>query len=80
VSNAPVERKVKASTAGCYLLGVAGLAVIEALSGDVSLLSWLPDLAEVLVVPLLPAAAAFFAGYRVQHTPRPDDSPPPYLR
>ena len=67
---APVERKVKFASAAAYLAGVAGVAVLQALAGDTQLLTGLPDAVEVLVVPLLPAAAAFAAGWRARHTPR----------
>lgn len=68
-----IEAKVKASTVGAYLLSLAGLAIVNAVTDDASLLGPLPDWLETVVVPLLPAAAAFLAGYQAHHTPRPDD-------
>jgi len=68
---APVERKVKASTLGTYLAGVAALAVVNVFVGDASLISGLPDAVEVLVAPVIPALAALIAGYNAKHTPRP---------
>ncbi len=67
---APVETKVKASTVGTYLAGVAALAVVNALVADASLISGLPDVVEVLVAPVFPALAALVAGYVARHTPR----------
>lgn len=66
-----VETKVKAATLATYLVSVAGLAIVNTVAGDASLLGPLPDLLEALIVPLLPAAAAFLAGYQARHTPRP---------
>lgn len=67
---APVEAKVKASTAGSYLASVAGLSVLDAVAGMPRLVGFLPDMLEPLVLALVPAAAAFLSGYQARHTPR----------
>ncbi|MGC5009732.1 hypothetical protein ACLQ2R_03100 [Streptosporangium sp. DT93] len=71
-SRPPIERKVTASTVGAYFGSVAGLAVLQALGADVSILGPLPDLLESLIVSLLPGGIAFIAGLKAKHTPRPD--------
>ena len=68
----PVEWKVKMASAGTYLGSVAGLAVLQALNADLSLIDFLPDWAETLIAPLVPTGIAWFAGYAARHTPRPD--------
>ena len=68
----PVETKVKAMTLASYLAGVALLAVLQVISDNPSLISFLPDWAEALTLPLLPTAIAAVAGYKAKHTPRPD--------
>lgn len=68
----PVEVKVKAMTLVSYLGGVAGVAVLQALNADHSLIEFLPDWVEAVAIPLLPTALAAVAGYRAKHTPRPD--------
>lgn len=83
----PIEKKVKASTVAAYLASVAALAIVGTVSDNPMLVAGLPDLAEALLLPLLPALATLFAGYKAQHTPRPDLAPdetappvPPSLR
>ncbi|MEV1177279.1 hypothetical protein [Nonomuraea sp. NPDC049784] len=71
-SKPPVETKVKAMTLVSYLSGVAGMAVLQAVSNDPSLISWLPDWVEAITLPLLPTALAAVAGFKARHTPRPD--------
>lgn len=67
---APIEAKVKAATAATYLASAAALVVVNLVTSDASLLGPLPDALEPFVVSLLPAAAAFLAGYKARHTPR----------
>jgi VIT1/CCC1 family predicted Fe2+/Mn2+ transporter len=74
---AVVEAKVKSAAVATYLVSVAALAIVNAVTSDASLLGPLPDWAEALVVPVLPAAAAFLAGWNARHTPRPDLPPAP---
>lgn len=69
VDPAPIERKVTAATVGAYLAGLAGLAILNGIA-DANLIAGLPDLAEVMLAPLLPAAVAFLAGFIARHTPR----------
>lgn len=69
-NNAPVETKVKASSAATYLVGVAVLAVINAVQGETALISALPDWAEPFLLAVLPAAGAAVAGWYAPHTPR----------
>lgn len=65
----PVERKVTAATLAAYLAGLAGLAVVNGIA-DADLIAALPDLLEMMLAPLIPAAATFLAGYVTRHTPR----------
>ncbi|GAA1769837.1 hypothetical protein [Nonomuraea bangladeshensis] len=68
----PVETKVKAMTLTAYLSGVAGMAVLQAVSADPSMISFLPDWVEAILLPLVPTALAAVAGWQARHTPRPD--------
>ncbi|MFI5955801.1 hypothetical protein [Cryptosporangium sp. NPDC051539] len=67
------EPKVTWATIGSYVAGVVGLTILQFLDADLTLLAWLPDPIETAVVPLVPAAAAFIAGYRTRHQARPGD-------
>lgn len=66
----PVETKVKASSAVTYLVGVAGLSIVNAVQGEPVLISALADWLEPFVLALLPAAGAAIAGWSAPHTPR----------
>lgn len=66
----PVETKVKASSAATYLVGVAGLSVVNAVQGEPVLISGLADWLEPFVLAILPAAGAAIAGWMAPHTPR----------
>lgn len=66
-----IEGKVKAAAVASYLGLVALLAILNGVA-DTNLVSALPDVVEVLVAPILPAAIALVAGYVTKHTPRPD--------
>ncbi|MFF3310470.1 holin [Streptomyces sp. NPDC002952] len=70
--SAPIETKVKASTALSYLASLAGLAILNGVSTDPSLISGMPDALEPFVLALIPAAAAWVAGWAAPHTPRSD--------
>jgi len=70
-SSPPIERKVKAATIAVYIATSALLGILNGVT-DANLVAGLPDWLEVFVAPLLPAAAAWIAGYRAKHTPRPD--------
>jgi hypothetical protein len=69
---APVEKKVKASSALAYLASLAGLAILGAVSDDPSLISGMPDALEPFILALVPAAASAVAGWAAPHTPRAD--------
>jgi len=69
---APVEAKVKAATLATYLGSVGVLAVLQAVSGDLSLIAFLPDWLETILVPLVPTAITAVSSYKADHTPRPD--------
>ncbi|GAA4945825.1 hypothetical protein HD597_006732 [Nonomuraea thailandensis] len=71
-SKPPVEAKVKAMGLTAYLAGVAGMAVLQAVADDPSMIAFLPDWIEAIALPLVPTALAAVAGFKAQHTPRPD--------
>ncbi|MGW2209900.1 holin [Streptomyces sp. NPDC001781] len=71
-SSAPIEKKVKASTALTYLISVAALAILGAVTNDPSLISSMPDALEPFVLALIPAAGSAVAGWAAPHTPRSD--------
>lgn len=66
-----VETKVKAGAVASYLGLAALLAVLNGVT-DINLVAALPDVIEVLVAPVIPAATGLVAGYLARHTPRPD--------
>ncbi|QFY09656.1 holin [Nonomuraea phyllanthi] len=68
----PVETKVKAMTLTAYLSGVAGMAVLQTVADNPSMISFLPDWVEAIILPLVPTALAAVAGWKARHTPRPD--------
>lgn len=70
--SAPIETKVKASSALAYLASLAGLAVLGGVTDDPSLISGMPDALEPFVLALLPAAGSWIAGWAAPHTPRSD--------
>lgn len=63
----PVERKVKFSAAAAYLATAAGLGVLQAVQGNVNLVSGLPDAVEPLVLALVPGLITFCTGYQTKH-------------
>ncbi|QHC16855.1 holin [Streptomyces sp. GF20] len=71
-SSAPIETKVKASSVATYLLSLAALAILGAVTDDPSLIAGMPDALEPFVLALVPAAASAVAGWAAPHTPRPD--------
>lgn len=70
--SAPIESKVKVSSALTYLFSLAGLAILGAVTDDPSLISGMPNVLEPFVLALLPAAAAAVGGWGAPHTPRSD--------
>jgi hypothetical protein len=71
-ASAPIEKKVKAASAAAYLLSVAGLSILGAVTDNPSLVSSLPDGLEPFILALVPAASAAIAGWAAPHTPRSD--------
>jgi hypothetical protein len=71
-ARASVERKVKWSAAAAYVTSAAGVAVLQLVQADESLVAPLPDLVEAPLLALVPALLTFAAGYRARHTPRSD--------
>lgn len=71
-ASAPIEKKVKASSAITYLASLGGLAILGGVTNDPSLISGMPDALEPFVLALVPAAAAWVAGWAAPHTPRSD--------
>lgn len=70
-----VEFKVRAATVAAYVGLSAVLYVLELIAADPILVTPLPDVLEPLAVSFIPGVAAFVAGYRARHTPRPDLTP-----
>jgi hypothetical protein len=70
--SAPIEKKVKVSSVVTYLVSLAGLAILGAVTDDSSLISSMPDALEPFVLALVPAAASWIAGWAAPHTPRSD--------
>lgn len=68
----PVEAKVKAMALVSYLTGIAGMAALQTIADDASLISFLPDWVEMIVLPLVPSGLTALAGWKARHTPRPD--------
>ncbi|MGW2267058.1 holin [Streptomyces koyangensis] len=70
--SAPIETKVKVSSVATYLLSLAALAILGAVTDNPGLVAGLPDALEPFVLALVPAAASAIAGWAAPHTPRPD--------
>ncbi|MCZ7376557.1 hypothetical protein [Micromonospora sp. WMMC250] len=68
---APVETKVKVATIFTYLGSLALLAILNGITST-NLIAGLPDVIEVFVAPMVPAAITLVSGYLAKHTPRPD--------
>ncbi|GAA0998773.1 hypothetical protein GCM10009555_098660 [Acrocarpospora macrocephala] len=66
-SRPSVEAKVKAMTLTPYFAGVAGMAILQVIADDPSLISFLPDWVEAIVMPLVPTGLAALAGYQARH-------------
>ena len=66
----PVEAKVRAGATASYLASVGLLEVLQSVSDDPLLLSFLADSVEPFVLALLVPAVTFVAGWRAKHTPR----------
>ena len=63
------EPKVKAATVGSYAAGAIGLFLVNLLTGAENelILASIPDWAEALILPVLPAIVAFGAAYNAKH-------------
>lgn len=68
MANAPVEAKVKASTAATFVVSLL-VAVLNAVA-DSTLLQPLPSWLQGPVIALAPAAVTFLSGWLAEHTPR----------
>ncbi|MFM9777104.1 holin [Streptomyces scabiei] len=71
-ASAPIEKKVKAASAVTYLVSLAALAILGAVTDNPSLIGSMPDALEPFVLALVPAASAAIAGWAAPHTPRTD--------
>lgn len=67
----PTEAKVKAAASATFVVSL-GIAVLNAVVADNSLLQPLPSWAQAVVLSLAPAAMTFLSGWSAAHTPRPD--------
>lgn len=67
---APIEKKVRAATAGTYVASTALLAGLAAVQDNARLLEWMPDSLTPFVLGLVPAAIAFASGWKAKHSPR----------
>ncbi|MFE4921281.1 holin [Streptomyces sp. NPDC056661] len=66
---AKIETKVTAASAMTFAVGAA-VAVLNAVAADSTLLGPLPAWAQAIVLPLVPTALTFLAGYQAKHSPR----------
>jgi len=67
----PIESKVQASS--LWALGASvGIAVLNAVAANSSLLGGLPALAQFALLAAIPPVLTFLAGYVAPSTPRPD--------
>lgn len=64
-----VEPKTWWATAGAYVAGVVGLAIVNAVTSDNNalLIRALPDWLEPFILPLVPAVVAFIAAWSARH-------------
>lgn len=72
--HAPVERKVSWATAAAYLGSTGLLAVLAAIQDNARLLEPLPDSLSPFALAIVPTLAAFAAGWKADHTPRPTET------
>jgi hypothetical protein len=68
-NNAPVEAKVKASTAATFGASLV-LAVLNEVVADHSLLGPLPYWLQAVLIAGAPPAVTYLAGWQARHTPR----------
>lgn len=65
------ELKVKAMTAVTALVSI-GIAVLNDVQTDNSLLGGVPAFAQGVILAVVPTVVVFLAGWNTAHTPRPD--------
>lgn len=73
---APVEAKVKASTAATFAVSLLAM-LLNAVVGNSQLLHPLPAWLQGLVIAVAPPLATFVAGWAAPHTPRVTAAPEP---
>lgn len=73
---APVETKVKASTAATFAVSLLAM-LLNAVVGNSQLLHPLPAWLQGLVIAVAPPLATFVAGWAAPHTPRVSPAPEP---
>jgi hypothetical protein len=66
-----IEAKVAASTASAAGVGI-GVAVLNDVENDSTLLGGTPAWAQALILVVIPPVVAFMAGWKAKHTSRPD--------
>jgi hypothetical protein len=64
-----IEAKVAASTAASAAAGI-GVAVLNDVEADHSLLGSTPAWLQALIIIVVPPVATFLSGYQAKHTPR----------
>lgn len=74
--SAPIETKVKASTAVATLVGVL-VTVLNSTVGNSQLMGSMPSWAQSLLTLFGPPLATFFAGFYAPHTPLAAPTPEP---
>lgn len=72
-TNAPVEPKVKAASAGGAAIGVV-IAILLVVSDRPEVFAGLPNWLSGLLSVVLSWAAPFLAGYKARHANRPPDA------
>lgn len=73
---APIEAKVKAATAGSFVVSLL-IAVLNAVSTDHGILGSLPQWLQGVVIAVVPTLVTFLAGFQAPHTSRVTAAPEP---
>lgn len=76
MANAPIERKVSASTAMATVVG-ALITILNSAVGNNQLMGALPSWLQSLLTLVGPPLAVFFAGFYAPHTARVTPAPEP---
>ncbi|MGW7001449.1 holin [Streptomyces sp. NPDC054933] len=74
--SAAVEAKVKAATAGSFVVSLL-IMVLNAVVANNGLLKPLPAWLQAIVIALAPTLVTFLAGFQAPHTPRVAPAPEP---